>query len=61
LVLLEPVTVAENDTVPPVATLGDPGEMETETIGCGLASTVTTAVAWQVGSATDLATTWKVA
>ncbi len=53
-----PVTVAVKLTVPP--TLMVAGFGDTETVTTGVAFTCTTAAAFRVGSATLVATTWKV-
>ncbi len=53
-----PVTVAVKATVPPTRMVTGSGEMETVTTG--FAVTTTVPVAFLVGSATLVATTWKV-
>ncbi len=53
-----PVTVTVKLTVPPTRVVAGSGD--TETVTTGVAATWTTAVAFRVGSATLVATTWKV-
>ena len=56
--LVVPLTVALNCRVPPVVVEALAGEMETVTTG--VAVTATVATSWAEGSATLVATTWKV-